>query len=155
MLHFTVEVAGTQVIDRLLSRLSARSSDLSPAFNTIADDFTKVEEEQFKTLGRGEWQPLSPGYAAWKARNYPGRPLMVRSGTLQAALTSRSANGRSETITRDMMRVGITTSYAIKHQLGDPSTNLPQRMLVNLRETDKQRWVRIIQRFIVSEGGLE
>ena len=154
MLQFTTEVAGQVVIDRLLSRLSERSSNFFPVFNEIAEDFIKIEENQFKSLGRGEWQPLSPRYAAWKARNYPGRPLMVRTGTLQTALTSRAARGRTETVTRNTLRVAIHLPYAIKHQLGDPTTNLPQRVLVDLREEDKRRWTRIIHNFLVSQGGI-
>jgi hypothetical protein len=51
-------------------------------------------KNQFDAEGEGtagHWAPLSAQYAAWKAANYPGMPILQRIGTLYEGLTSSSS----------------------------------------------------------------
>jgi hypothetical protein len=42
------------------------------------------------TGASGRWEPLSPRYAAWKRRAFPGRRILVLSGEMKAAFTTPS-----------------------------------------------------------------
>lgn len=68
---------------------------------------------------RGSWAPLKPKYAAWKARHFPGRAPLVRTGRLRAALTQSSAGGALRHYTRTELRYGTAgVPYASFHQTG-------------------------------------
>ena len=85
-MYITFEVAGDEQLKRSFSRFGEQAKDLSEPFREIVKDFHKIEKRQFESegsYGSGGWQPLSPRYAAWKAKKHPGRPLMVVSGLLK------------------------------------------------------------------------
>lgn len=93
--------------------------------------------KQFATGGSGPemgpWAPLSPSYAAWKAKHYPGAPLLVRKGALRAALTDSGAPGARRDISDDSLAFGTSgIPYASAHQSGSvaghlTAGNLPAR----------------------------
>lgn len=137
---------------RAFSRFGENVKDLSPVWQVLADDFLKVERDQFVSEGQsgsGGWVPLSPGYAAWKAKHAPGRPLLVQSGKLRQSLTERGGE-HIEEIRADSLRLGTEVPYAIYHQKG--TRRMPARKLVELSETDKTRWTKRIQAFLVQEA---
>lgn len=63
------------------------------------------------------WPDLQPAYKSWKARKYPGRPILVRTNAL--------AEGFSFMSTTNTVRVFNTVEYFKKHQTGD---GVPQRI---------------------------
>ena len=66
----------------------------------------------------GSWAPLSVSYAKWKEAHYPGKPLLVRTGALKAALTGPGAGARRD-ISGDSLTFGTTgIPYASFHQTG-------------------------------------
>ncbi len=152
MFTFTVSVSGEEQLARGFSRFGEAVSDYSPVWRELADDFLKVERDQFVSEGRsgsGGWVPLSPGYAAWKAKHTPGRPLLVQSGKLRQSLTEHGGE-HIEEIRKDSLRLGTGVPYAIYHQAG--TRHMPARKLVELSEADKTRWTKKIQSFIVQEA---
>lgn len=64
-------------------------------FPLLAPVFERAVERQFEARGggpsHGAWTPLTTAYAAWKARRFPGMPLMERTGVLREALTRSSS----------------------------------------------------------------
>jgi len=92
---------------------------------------------QFETQGSGpemgSWAPLSQSYAAWKAKHYPGAPILVRKGKLRAALTDSSAPGAKRDISGESLTFGTSgIPYASAHQTGSvaghlTAGNLPAR----------------------------
>jgi phage gpG-like protein len=143
----TMEVAGEQQLSRGFSRLADNISDATEPFEESADDFKKVEEKWFESEGNGAWQPLSPNYATWKDRNYPGTKILERAGLLRESLA-----GSNPWTIRDIqplqMKLGTTINYAGRHQTG--KGRLPQRKVIDLQEEDKTRWVKIFQKWLVN-----
>lgn len=83
--------------------------DLRPTLNIISIGYRKEVKAIFgKQQPRNEglrWQPLSDnpegkGYASWKARKYPGAPLLVRTGALKDSMTQEGANGNISIISK-------------------------------------------------------
>lgn len=148
-MRFTFNVEGETQVDRTLARVMDDLEDLRPAWDTLADRFAKVEERQFDTEGRyggAGWPALSPAYAAWKAAHYPGQPIMVRTGEGRRGLTERPFG--VEVIEARSMALGSGTDYLRYHQRG--AGNLPQRRVVELPESERREWVKIIQRFVMT-----
>lgn len=57
--------------------------------------FHIMEKNLFQGEGasgkHGKWASLSPQYRKWKARKYPGQPIMVLAGNLRASLIGATA----------------------------------------------------------------
>lgn len=146
---FSLQFAGEDVVSRTLERFADRSDDASPAFRAIADAFAAFERRQFESEGvagtGSPWAPLSPRYAAWKARRYPGQPILVATGALRRSLTERPLG--VERIGSDYAELGSEVAYGRFHQQGD---GVPQRRPVDLPESERRDMVKVLQRWIVT-----
>lgn len=144
----------------------ARGSDPRAAFEVIADDFLRMEAEQFASQGaRGgtPWRPLSPEWAAHRAG---GGILVGRSGRLERSLTRGRARSSVRRITVRPGRtsgvdMGSTQPLAHLHQGGTRDRyvrtyrgkplatpryagRLPARPVVAVTARDEQRWRGIL-----------
>ena len=145
----TLRFHGEAQLDRTLARFADNVSDARPAWEVIADRFAKAETRQFRSegaYGSGGWSPLSPRYAAWKARHYPGKRILERGGDLKRSLTERPFG--IEVIEPGFMVIGSSIGYGRFHQAGGP--NLPRRRPVELPESERREWLKVLQRFIVT-----
>lgn len=145
------EIDGDVQLARSISRFSENVKDLRPAFWNITKLFWNIEKQQFDTEGghgSGGWQALSPKYEEWKARNYPGKPILQRSGRLMQSLTGQTGDTVKQ-MEPLLLRLGTSVEYAIYHQQGT-SRGLPKRKPIELTESDKQAWVKEIQRWLVN-----
>lgn len=150
--ELNVTVAGDTQLRRSFSRFAEDIKDLSPAFRAIALDFKKVEKKQFDSegaYGSHGWKPLNPKYAAWKAKNFPGRPLMVKTGYLKESLTEENP-WTIQDVKPLELHFGTRLNYALRHQTG--GGRLPQRRLIDLTEEVKTRWMKIIQKHLVEKA---
>lgn len=101
------------------------------------------EAQQFDEEGggpAGTWAPLSEQYAAQKARMYPGKGILERTGTLRAALTGASSFARREWSDDDFAFGTVGVPYASFHQTG--TARMPKRPPVDFGsgfEADVQR----------------
>lgn len=146
--RFTFTVEGDTQIDRTLARYADNVSDATALWDKLADRFASVERRQFASeggYGSGGWPALSPLYAAWKAAHYPGKPILEREGDLKDSLTRRPFG--VEVIEPGFMVLGSGIDYGRFHQAGD---GVPQRRPVELPESERRTWVRLIQRFITT-----
>lgn len=145
--RLTFDFYGDVQIDRTLARVGANVEDATEAWEQIADRFARFESRQFASEGRagsGGWAPLSPRYAAWKAKRFPGQPIMVATGELRASLTERPFG--VEAIRPQSMAIGSGVDYGAFHQKGD---GVPQRRVVELPESERREWVKILQQHIM------
>jgi phage gpG-like protein len=99
-------------------------------FPRLTPVFEQEMREQFDDEGHGPvagaWAPLSEQYAEWKDKNYPGRPILQREGTLYEALTSSGSPFARRAYSGDTYDFGtIGVEYASYHQLG--AEKLPPR----------------------------
>ena len=147
-MRFTFSIEGDVQIDRTLARFADNVGDATPLWDALATRFTRIEARQFKSegaYGSGGWPSLSPNYAAWKARHYPGKPILERTGDLKDSLTRRPLG--IEVIEPGYMVLGSGIPYLRYHQRGE---GLPQRRAVELPESERRTWGRLIHRFIVT-----
>lgn len=114
-----------------VSRIVADLNDLRGVWEVFKGFFVATEKELFAsqggTGGAGRWPALSPGYAAWKAKHYPGAGILVRSGALRGEMTTPAiyqAQPRSLVIGG-----GVDASYGIYHQTGD---GVPVRKVIDI-----------------------
>ena len=89
--------------------------------------------QAFETKGQSigtKWKPLSPSYAAWKGRHFPGRPLLVLRGPMKQSLTEESS--RNAIFNRKGGRqliLGTRIKYAKFHQYGTKYSDGKTRMV--------------------------
>lgn len=144
--RLTLEFFGETQVDRSLETMELRSLDARPAWETITDSFLAAERRQFETQGlsgSGGWPPLSPAYGAWKAKHFPGMPILQRTRRLALSLTEGPAVRIFEP--HDMW-IGSDVYYGAFHQAG---AGVPQRRPVDLTETWRRSAVHVLHRHIV------
>lgn len=73
--------------------MAERARDLTPAWRGWGDDVADAFREQFLTEGvrllKNTWAPLSPRYAAWKAKHFPGQTILRRTDEMMTHFTRR------------------------------------------------------------------
>jgi phage gpG-like protein len=146
--RLTFSFYGDVQLDRTLARIEKNPKDARPLWEALADRFALIQARQFKSSGRyasGGWPALSPRYAAWKAKHYPGAPILVRSGDLRDSLTRRPFG--VDVIEKKSMAIGSDVPYGLYHQRGE---GLPQRRPVELTEAERRRWTRALQRYVIT-----
>ena len=76
----------------------------------------------------GKWQPLSPDYAARKAKTHPGKPILRKTDRLFRASTSLSESGSfTGKVGKSLIfTYRIEVPYAKYHQ--DPKFRMPRRV---------------------------
>lgn len=147
-LRFTLSIEGDVQIDRTLARFAENLGDARPLWNVLADRFVRMEVRQFSSegsYGSGGWPALSPRYAAWKAKAYPGKTILRRTDDLYNSLTRRPLG--IEILEHRSMTIGSGVEHLRYHQLGD---GVPQRRAVELPEGERRYWMGLIQRFVVT-----
>ena len=153
-----LSVLGEMQLDRALQGRIKAASDLSPAFEKINDDYEEMEQQAFAHQGGYEgnpaWQPLSAKYAAWKAKHFPGKGILVRSGALLTSLTGGAGSVR--TIEPLKMTIGGTVrvgrwDLGALHQTGT-RRGMPKRKPLNLSMTRRRRWMRYIVKMFQGEN---
>ncbi len=80
------------------------------------------------------WPKLNPKYAVWKAKHFPGRSPLMRTGNM-ARRYGFTAKDQSVTITN-------AADYFKWHQLG--TQNMPQRLTLAINGIQKRMMVQII-----------
>jgi hypothetical protein len=153
--RFGFSVAGEQQIDRGFQRLVDSVEDLRPAWPDIADDFLEMEARQFDTQGgsgSGGWTPLSARYARRKAVVAPGATILVLSGRMRRSLTQAGGEHvrreeRHELTLGTTVRSAEGAPYPLFHQKG--TSRMPMRKPIELAESDRRRWTRLLHRYAV------
>jgi phage gpG-like protein len=150
--RFTLTFDGDTQVDRTLARIQHQVEDARPVWADIASRFVRLEQRQFASHGAaasGGWAPLSPAYAAQKAKRYPGQPILVATGALRDSLTRRPLG--IEVLEAKAMTIGSGVDHGKYHQNG--TDRMPQRRPVEVTETTRRDWVKLIQKYILTGGG--
>ncbi|HEY3283071.1 MAG TPA: phage virion morphogenesis protein [Armatimonadota bacterium] len=150
--RLSIEVEGEKQLTARVKGVIDRTKDLRPVFDELEADFREHMGEVFGSEGAaqkgGKWQALSPRYAAWKARHYPGRPILERTGALKDSLTTGLTveKGPGE------MTLSSAVRYGIYHQSRRPrKSNLPRRPIINLPQSVTTRWRAMLVRALWQE----
>ena len=100
----------------------------------IRDLWTERIDKAFESKGGSigkRWKPLSPAYAIWKGRHFPGRPLLVLKGRMKRSLTDSTS--RDMIFSRKGGRqliIGTRVRYAKFHQYG--TSKMPARPFIKV-----------------------
>lgn len=112
--------------------------------------FLRATVEQFESIGaRGgqRWQPLSERYAKWKAKKYPGKPILVRTERLKRSLSLGGSAPDQVAEFQPLYAVfGTSVPYARHHQYG--TSRMVQRPILQPTQRDVDRMVSRMYRFI-------
>ena len=133
MLKITVNTSRAR---QRIRRVQRGLRNLRPFFADEASDVVYREIEQaFDSEGYGTWQPLSPGYAARKRRERPGKGILRYDDNYFRAATSRAAQGSVHQVTGRSLRIGVrsdafTEQYPARHEEG--GGRLPARPVFGL-----------------------
>lgn len=125
MLKITVDGTG---MTTLLDNLRTAVDDFTPVWPQVRQIFMAFMRKQFESEGAYAgvgWVPLSPAYAARKARLAPGKTILRFHDTLYGSLTSA---GNAQQVYRTgpaFMEFGTRVFYARIHQTG--SLTVPNR----------------------------
>lgn len=129
MVELTLTIQGDKEILAKLRNLSDSLNDMTRPLRSAGNLMTKFYSSvPFASRGSiygTPWPSLSPAYAKYKAKKFPGRPILVATETMMHSFEFDSSS--------DMLRIYNTTDYFRKHQLGE---GVPQRMMMLL---DQQR----------------
>jgi hypothetical protein len=156
-------VDGDTQIGRQLEMAGSWSEDLHEPLSEMMDLIVDNVRAQFDTEGaqgqHGKWQQLSDAYGKWKARHWPGRPILVRTGGMKGSMLNKTV---AVHVGPQRAVYEPKSNIAGYHQKGGtwvgPSWghpqqqlhHLPQRKMVDLPEDFKHaavdrvfaRWVR-------------
>jgi phage gpG-like protein len=138
----TIRIEGMEAVSSKLKRLSSRASDMAPVMGDIGKYLSRFfSSEVFASRGAviGErWQPLNARYAVRKAKRYPGRPPLVRTGLMQRSF--RYASGAT------FARVSNSAPYFDYHQLG--GSRIPERVMMKVDEARTREIGRLVEKFL-------
>ena len=119
---------------RTIKDASKKASNLKLAFALIAKDWFQSNITVFKLKGPGLYPPLSPAYAAQKAKRFPGASILVATGRLRDSISGRVGLQSKPSVDsilqigRQSLILGTRVPYGIFHQSDAPrKSNLPQR----------------------------
>jgi phage gpG-like protein len=113
--------------------------------------------KQFASQGiqgsHGKWAALSPVYAAWKSKRYPGKPILQASGAMMKDLLSEINEG--ETTARSML-YGTRIPYALYHQTGTKTKTgkrkMPARRIFDPEMSDAPGTMKGLIKMSVARG---
>ncbi len=141
MISVSVTVQGTDKELAKLKSLGAKLYDFRGAMQDIGEEVTKYYSGQgFASQGGvfdNVWPSLSPVYAKLKAKNYPGRSVLVKTGRLQDSFRA-SSTSKSVVVTN-------TAPYMAYHQSTEPRSKMPYRPIMKVNDDVKSIVRQIIQ----------
>jgi phage gpG-like protein len=152
VLNLTIQFDGEVQFSRTFTRFTEQLRDLRDIWPGVIPDFQEFAREQFRGEGVGDtgsWPALSPPYAAWKARHFPGKPILQRTGRLVDSVTGRTRDTLIEA-KPDSLEFGTRVPYAVFHQRG--SGRLKRRKVFDLNERQRTRLMKTIQKRLLTAG---
>lgn len=137
----TIKITGAREAISRLRRLEGDLKNFSLAMKQIGKEVARYFANEAMASQGGvfgnRWDRLSPTYARWKAKHYPGRPPLVLRGTMQHLFDSTS-NTNSATITN-------LAPHFKYHQSTEARHKLPRRPLIGINSDVKSIVKSIIE----------
>ncbi len=144
-LDISIELTpGGPVFHRRFTRFVSELTDLSPVLEEIADVLDRSAAQAFATSGAssgGRWAALSSRYAMWKARHYPGQPILVATGALRASM------GSVRNITPKRLEWGTDDRKARYHQGG--TSKMPARPIIRLTSKERTLMTKLVHAYLL------
>lgn len=155
MIRFTVRTEGLEQMGFALSRFGQDLSDWRRAWPMVSRAIERIEERLFAGEGskghRGKWAALSPKYAAWKSKHYPGQAILRLTDAMYDSLTKAGASMAVVEVSDPLkMFRGTEVPYAKFHQSG--TEKMPARHPVDLTERDQLEIAKEIHQYVVKQA---
>lgn len=122
MLRLTAE-ARTERALGFFGEMRRSVTDLRPLFEEVLEPAFYAEREQdFASQGArvGGWRELEASYREWKAKHYPGKPILQLTGALKDSLTKQNAAGQVRRVDERAMTLGTNLVYANRQDIARP-----------------------------------
>ena len=128
-----IRTGGLEEVRRRLDFTRKRMLNLEEPFNAFQGVWYAATEDVYASEGLPDaWPALSPAYAEWKERRFPGQPIGQLTGRLKASLTG--GEGGVWDVGPRSLRYSSRVPYFRYQQLG--TSRMPARPpLVMLPET--------------------
>ena len=159
-IKISMDVAGTRALESFFDHAYHVPDDWRGAWEPMAEDFWQAEREIFAQEGPG-WAELTPKYKAWKTKHYPGMPLLVRTGALEASLTQFDAEGAIYDVYPTEMSLGTDLkvrdgkyTLGMLHQTGT-RRGLPPRPPLQVKPGLQRQWNRRLATWMREEFGYQ
>lgn len=143
---------GGYVFARRFTRFVSALTDTEPLIEELVTYVQDALGRAFDSEGASSgslWAPLSEAYRLWKARHYPGRGILVRTGRLRASLTG-SGGDSIRVVAGRRGEVGTNVPYAIFHQGG--TSRMPARPIIRLSSKDRAAMTLMVHRYLVDHA---
>lgn len=147
-----IELRGADEFIAVAERFEAmarRARDTAPAWRAWGEDVADAFREQFRTEGirliHTVWAPLTPKYAAWKARHFPGKPILERTARMRDDFTVQPLN--IERVDSHSGTYGSSRKPAIWHQKG--TRKMVARPIARMDDTLREAARRHLLRHIM------
>lgn len=134
-----INVKGLNEAIEYLRGMRRRLGDLRPAWQAILLYLREATREQFRTEGArngSPWQALSPAYARWKTRRYPGQPILRASDEMFRSLVGQTGESVIRIEPR-RLEYGTRRRYGRYHQRGEGYN--PLRQFLDVTEEDRRQ----------------
>jgi hypothetical protein len=158
-LQFSID--GEDLVDVALPRLKQDLSDLRQFWiRYVAPKLYRDIQDNFESRGTLAdpsgvgWAPLSPAYARWKAKHYPGAPILVRRGDLKRSLTFDGSRPGPEGLfeaSRDALVFGTRIRHAKYHQRPTGSRP-PRRRILFLMRGASETFGRLLHAYTMASA---
>lgn len=150
----TLDKKQVKLLDLRFSKYAERTSNLSPVFMQVGEEYRKEVKKQFESEGMHGGQPwvgLSRLTIADRRRKSFGiGPILVRTGDLKNSLTKRTAQ-TINVVTPRMWIYGTSVQYGIFHQSRAPRRKIPRRAFLVITAKFRLFVVRALHKFIIGE----
>ena len=151
-LRFETSPGGVQ-LSRIFAGLDKIPRDMKVPLQEVSDEFYESQKKTFDVQGGFEgkprWKALQREYAARKAREFPGKPILVRLGSFRDSLTSPTGTraihklGKKELIVGTDLPVEGGFNLGVLHQEG--TETMQARKVILFSKNQRERWVRIFR----------
>ena len=77
-----IQIKATPQLDTFIRNIERLSENLTDGFDweSLAPIVAEAAADVFASQGRGGWAQLSPAYARWKEKHYPGKGILELTG---------------------------------------------------------------------------
>ena len=153
-IKYDAELVGYGEFQTRIKKAIDAVGDLSPAFNSIANDWLKNNRQIFRLKSKGQYKDLSTkpfvafwerdkrfrkfwegGYKEFKKAKYGNEyPILKATGKLEKSLTDRNDPNAVIVLDKSTLIMGTNVPYGIYHQSSKPRTRIPYRPFIINKE---------------------
>jgi phage gpG-like protein len=132
-IKMTIKVKGLDKLKKGLDEFEGGLKDFSGIFRDLGKELIQFySSKNFSTAGASllgkTWKALSPRYRTWKSTHWPGRNILIQTGSMQRSFKDKAG--------RDSLIISNTSKLFPYHQLG--TKKLPQRLMLGLNRQMEQ-----------------